>query len=198
MPREDSALRELIRRNVGYPTQPDALHRAQAVSPASILTPYSSTPAALVTAGGVIAPEDLSLGVPGRSLYLGLNLAAGTRGVAASLTLSFPYIIRRVVFIGTVVFGEAASFRLMVSPDNDETPVAVPTGTDVIRFNTVVIGAEDVGLHSNLNVDSTAVEPWTRVTDTPTYLKLKAHNATAGTRVFGVYVDLDDITSPVL
>ena len=118
--------------------------------------------------------------------------------MTTSPLLSFQYVIRRVTFTGNASLADPFSWRLLISPDNDETATATPTGTDIVRFNTVLVAAEDVGMHSNLSVDAVEIEPWARVTTTPTFLKLKAHNAAAADRFLSAFVDLDEIATPVL
>jgi len=202
-------VRERIRQNVGHPNRPAHHFPPRAVAPPVFLragrvvagrpapAPGAVLPGPLPPPpGGVeLLPSPPLLGVsnPGRSFAITMAVLAGVRLVRVTPRLGFPYLIRRVTIQGDNSILDAVSFRLLISPDNDETATATPTGDDIIDFNTDIIGAEDTGLHAHLTAGPLELEPWLTVTTQGTNLKAKVHNASAATKRYVFAFDLDEL-----
>jgi len=204
----DTALREALRRNVGHWPTTDPHHPPAAVAPPTVFKPSRvyRPPGAPAPPGAPGAPgagengvtlgaAEASLGIdnPGRPICIAMSALTGVRTVLVSDRLSFPYLIRKLTFSGNNVAASAFSWRVLVSQDNDTTALQNPSGSDIIVFNSQVLGAEDVGIHGILSFGPLTFEPWTRVIDQGTFLKLKVHNVSGGTLVITLWADLDQL-----
>lgn len=183
----DQLVRERIRRNVGYPNRPLPFHL-----PSSKAAPWIMEPAAAFPPPGEDGGAFPGLKpVDGRSYCLTMAVAAGTREVLATPRLGFPFQLRKVNLSGDIASTDAASFRILLAEDNDTAAVADPSGSDIYDLAGDLVGAEDPGMHAHLTAGPLIIEPWTLVRETGRFLKLKVHNATAGTRLLVAFFDLD-------
>jgi hypothetical protein len=191
----DADLRERIRRNVGYAHVAVRLHPPRTPAAPTRLTFGRQTGAPLTTATALDTTAKVLTAVLGHGYALTLSVLTGTREIAVTQKLGFPYVIRRATFGGNATIAEAFSARLLVSDDNDTTAVANPTGTDIIQPGGDVIGAEDPGIHGTWNSNPLVSEPWYVVPYPGTFIKLKIHNVAGATRTVSVWIDLDELTT---
>jgi len=187
--------RERIRRNVGYPHRPVSVHPPGAVGEGDLFARGQLITAAAPTLEAPAgAPPAVIPVTPGRSYVLGMVVGANSRRVLVSPSIGFPYQLRRLVIVGDVAVGESFSMRLLISDDDDTAAVANPTGEDVIRVSGDLISTEDPGFRGSLTTGPLQIEPWHRVTRTPTRLKFKVHNNQAAARRVTLFADFDDLT----
>ncbi len=183
----DQALRERIRRNVGYPTRALAFHAPAATADPWIVQPTPRIP----PTPGVPGPLPGLNPVDGRSYVITMVVLAAAREIQVTPRLGFPFQLRKINLAGDLAATDAVSFRILVSDDNDTTPTADPTGSDVYDISGDPIGAEDPGMHAALNAGTVVLEPWTLVLAAGKYLKLKVHNTAAGAKLIAAFFDLD-------
>ncbi len=188
--------RERLRKNVGHRSPRNPFHGPNAVNPQFIFLPPLPTvpagaPGAAPTLPGLT--PDTILPYNGHSFALTASVVTGVRVVLVTPRIAYPFILRKCSVNGNHVLTEAVSFRILLAQDNDTTAVADPTGSDVVEFTGDVIGAEDPGLHANLGTSSLELEPWTTIYSANNFLKFKIHNLAGVTRLFALFIDVDEL-----